>query len=252
MSDSFRTAHRTFSPPWLLEDERYLYITGLLMDGIQDALQHGIQGRFPGLGPAGSLAYTGRDRGIRRGFEEGDTSYAARQRGWIAAWKRAGSPVAVMGQLRGYLTGNDVPMRVVSKTGAGQIGWYYTDEDGVLSFSRTTGDWDWDGATDKNHRFWVILYPPSDLWEQGPMLGDGDLWGGALGLDGYTIGSTATPEQVATVQTIVREWKAAGSRAIRIIIAFDDTQFDPADAANPDGDWDHSPNRNVNAAYWPG
>ena len=86
-------------------------------------------------------------------------------------------------------------------------------------------------------RFWVVIYP-NGLWTAGPKWGD---VGFTYGMPGKTWGSTATRDEVVSVQSIVRDWKPAGTRCVNIIIAFDNTSFDPTVARDgaglPDGTW---------------
>lgn len=245
----FRNFMRAIAPRWLVEGEGGLVLTslGLTMDAVVEHARQGARARFPELAPADALPAMGRDRRIRRGLSEPADVYRVRLLNWIDDWKVAGNPYALMKQLRAFI-GVDLRCRTVDNRG----NWYTIDEDGTRSFLLNQGNWDWDDSPEKWSRFWVILYPPPSLWTQGPTIGDPDLWGGAIGTPGYTIGSTATPEQVAGVKSIVREWKPAGTRCVRIIVAFDGSYFDPTDAIppNPDGTWDIASHRLPLAAYW--
>jgi hypothetical protein len=74
--------------------------------------------------------------------------------------------------------------------------------------------------------------------------------GTGLVLDGtWTLGSTATPEEVATVRKIVRTWKPAHMVCEYIVIVFDETEWD---SDPPSGDWHIPGNRSEAAAYWAG
>jgi hypothetical protein len=81
---------------------------------------------------------------------------------------------------------------------------------------------------------------------------------GQIGRPGETLGTTATPEQVAAVRAIIRDWQPDGMRAEWVIVAFDDESFDPA-APEPDGTWGtwgkyvgsaYVPARLSTARYW--
>jgi hypothetical protein len=166
-----------------------------------------------------------------------------------------------MKQIRDYC-GVDMMLRTVDVRG----NWFTLAADGTKSYLLKRGNWKWDLLPASQwSRFAVILYPPSTLWIEGPTIGDAELWGGAIGTSGYTIGTTATPEQVATIRAIVKEWKPAGTLCLSIIIAFDPDSFDPASlplsSGMPDGTWDigtsmqsgaRRPSRLSTARYWDG
>lgn len=237
------------APRWLQEGDGELVWTsiGLVCDALVERVRQGVEARWPQYAPSDALGLIGRDRKIRRGRDETDASYAARLLQWLDDWKVAGNPFALMGQLRAYC-GVDLRMRTVDNSG----NWYTVEADGSRSVLLAQGNWDWDSQPTKWARFWVVMYPPSTLWVKSPALGNASLWGGAIGSSGYTIGSSATPAEVAAVKSIVRDWKPAGTTCVRIILAWDDADFDPEGASppNPDGDWDKSSNRIANACYW--
>lgn len=247
----FRNLLRSMVPRWLSEGEggQVLFSLGFLMDGAIERLRQGVHARFPADAPADALALLGRDRRIRRGLGETDSAYRVRLVQWLDDWRTVGNPYALMRQLRAYIN-QPLVLRTVDMRG----NWYTLNADGARDVALAQGNWNWDSADPSRwSRFWVILYPPSTLWTRGPNIGDADLWGGAIGTAGYTIGSTARPEEVAGVRAIVHEWKPAGTRCVKIILAFNPEDFAPdGSGAQPDGTWNLSPNREVNAAYWPG
>ena len=55
---------------------------------------------------------------------------------------------------------------------------------------------------------------------------------------GGTIGTSATPDQVASVRGIIHDWQPDGTTCREIVIAFDPNSFDPT-APDPDGHWTH-------------
>lgn len=244
---SFAQAIRALGPAWLVrrdEGELVGYSLGRIVDAFAERTRQGLIARFPAYAPEDALGPMGRDRKITRGINEPAATYAARQLTWLDDHKRRGNPFALMQQLRGYC-GVDMVFRTVDRRG----NWYTRAADGTESYLLRQANWDWDGvpASPDWSRFWVILYPPVGtdadpypLWGPGPTIGASDLWGGAIGTDGYTIGSTATPDEVAGVRAIVREWMPAGTRCEGIILAFDSASFDPATPAGPplpDGTW---------------
>jgi hypothetical protein len=249
MAVSFRSLFRKLLPHWLLagDGEKVHWSHSVVFDGMMERLRQGIRARFPADAPEDALARIGRDRRITRGFDESSDNYRLRLPGYLTDWGQAGAPWPMLRQLVGYCG-----VAMISRTVDNRGNWHTRSADGAETSLLDQGNWDWDGDTSKWARFWPILYPPAELWTAGPTLGDPALWGGALGTPGYTVGSTATPEQVAAVKNLVREWKPAGSRCPKVVIAFDADDFEPTDASppNPDGDWSEPDNRLPDAAFW--
>ena len=150
--------------------------------------------------------------------------------------------------------------------------WYTVDRDGTRSVSLATGNWEWDAMDPLRFtRFWVIIYPTAagEPWEATtPNVGDAGLWGDAIGRfdslgnakEPTTIGQTATPEHVAKIRTIIRDWQPDGTRCEWVIVALDDASFDPT-APEPDGTWAafgkndagaYTASRLSTARYWRG
>lgn len=266
MATSFREALVNDATPPLAEGEgrAILEVVGTMLDADVDLNRHGMAARLPSYGTDDSLAAIGRDRQIVRGFAEDAETYGLRLTRWLEAHERAGSPWEIMRQLQAYLTPHEVRVRIVNHRG----NWYTRDADGTQTATLGASNWNWDSETyppgpDPWSRFWVILYPPTELWAPLPPLDDPSLWGGALDLPGYTIGSTATPEQVASVRKIVGDWRDEKSQCVGIIVSFDAALFDPEDAQPPNPDGWHgnasrviagvrTPTRSSDAIYWPG
>lgn len=231
---TFRDAIRRASPSWLTGywGYRLLYAMAIQLDALGDAVTFGVKLRFPGVYSGESLPLIGRERGIVRGFDETDAAYTARLLRWLDALRRKGSPYELLRQLRGYLTGHDVRIRVVNNGGA----WYTQNVDGSTEYV-LAANWNWDGSTAAWSRFWVILYPPAELWTRDGTWGDGSVWGD----DGTTWGCTAPIEQAETIRGIVAEWSGAHSRCVNIIVSFDPAAFNPTDTTPPlpDGTWGH-------------
>lgn len=267
MAKRFRSVFYKLAPSWLTtgDGERVLWSLGVMLDASVERVRLGLLARWPEYNPpADALAAMGRDRGILRGINESSTAYAARLIPWLDAHKKRGTAFELIRQIRAYLGGN-IMVRTVDERG----NWHTIDAAGVKSYRLNAGNWDWDGSTPptKRGRFWVIIYPPdtaAGVFKVGPTWGDPSLWGGAWGTSGYTWGTTATPEQVQSVRSIVREWKPAGTRCSHIIVAFDETSFDPMGAPGaplPDGTWGNAskisggayvPARLTTARYWRG
>lgn len=248
------------APPWLKigDGGKLLFVAGVQMDAFLDWVLNGLASRFPRYQTDEVLAAIGRDRVIVRGAFETAEGYAERLRGWLDAWIRGGNPFGIMTQVQKYLTPYPVRVRIVND---GQS-WYTLNADGSEEYALNLSNWNWDNPdVGVWSRFWLIIYPPAELWTAGPNLGDPDLWGGAIGNDGYTLGSTATPGHVTSIRKIVSDWKDEKSRCERIIVSFDDALFDPAGAADTDGLWANNSKvvsgnrvaaRATNARYWRG
>lgn len=225
----FREIIRDISPPWLRRPwgERFLYAPGLVLDLITSWAFEGLSARFPDEAPEDALPFIGRDRVVRRGFNEPDDVYKQRLKAWLDAHQRDGNPFALLEEIKAYLYGYAVRLRYVNDRGT----WFSIYEDGTYEVVRKAFNWDWDGKypTQARTRFWIIIYPlATGLWDIQGIYGDGKRWG-----DGRTWGTTATRDQVKSIQAIVDEKKTAGSRCPYVIIAFDDTSFDPAASPGP-------------------
>lgn len=228
------------APGWLQRSwgGAFLYVPGLMADALTQWTMEGIRARFPGRAPDDALPVIGRDRLIRRGFDEPRATYERRLLAWLDSHRIRGNPCRMLDEVAAYLAPHAVRMRTVSQKGT----WVTRETDGSFVFQRKLGNWDWDGeptGEDNWARWWCILYPPASLWTQGDSYwGDPELWGGEWGLAGskQTWGSTATTDQSRTIREILREWKPAGTTCVNIIIAFDHASFDPA-SPEPDGLW---------------
>ena len=241
-------------------------IAGYVLDVVKDAfmqrLLSGLLVSFPQQDPSGTpapddaLAAMGHDRQIVRGINESSMSYAARLAGFRKPWQTIGNPFTLLDQLAAYLGPLPV-MRTVDVRGK----WCTRAADGTRSVVRAN-NWDWDSDPTLNRwaRFWVIIYP-NGLWTEAPNWGSGRNFG-----PDHSWGTSATPDQVSSVQAIVRQWKPAGCRCVNIIVAFDNSSFDPATARDgsglPNGTWDDWTYQIVNgvaqatrlstARYWGG
>lgn len=257
MTPRFRTMGRLL-PSWLREGDGELvsYSLGVILDAFLTRMHQGVHARFPGHAPEDALAYLGRDRKIVRGINEPAEAYAARLVRWLADHRRRGSAFALMDQLAAYL---QIPLRIRTVDTRGT--WFTREGDGSTSVFLDRANWDWDGAPPAEWgKFWVILYPPAELWVRDGTWGDGEVWGGT---PSQTWGSTASPEEVVRVRSIVRTWKPAHARCVSVIVSFDDAAFAPGDTSPPlpDGSWLHwskldagvqVPARDVRAIYWDG
>lgn len=248
---SFRTGFYKLLPSWLSsgEGELVAYSITTVVDAFLERIDQGTKARFPSLAPLDALSEIGRDRQIRRGFDEPADSYRVRLLRWLDDWKRAGSPYAVIMQLRGYFTPRLDTMRIVSNSSRWHsiVSGDASEYENILLQNGNLGDppvgnWNWDGNRTNPatpgpwSRFWMLLYPDG-LWDIEGDWDDGiSTWG-----DGGSWGTTATLEQVSAIRSIVAQWKGAHARCPWIVVAFDAALFEPTDpagsATQPDGTW---------------
>lgn len=258
---TFRDTLHFRAPPRLRRffGSRLLYAFGVHMDAFGDAVVAGVKARFPNLYTNETLGIIGRERGIRRGPAETDTGYAARLENWFETHRRRANPYSLMRLLQAHLTPHLVPMAVVNNSGC----WYTMASDGTPGYHATSA-WNWDGNTARWSRYWLILYPPNTLWQPTDQWGAGDNWGNnTFGNPDtqVTWGSTAHRDEVDQIRTLVAEWQAPHSRCQNIIVAWNDSVFDPAQTAPPlpDGTWhnyakivagSYVRSRDPSAIYW--
>lgn len=241
-------------PSWLYDGEggRVLGSLLLMADDFSARAKLALLARFPQYAPEDALPALGRDRRITRGIGEPAAAYGARLTGALDDLRTRGAPLALLRQLRAYLQANCM-VRTVDRRG----NWFTIDANGVESFSLNTGNWDWDGrsASPEWARFWVIIYPEGGTKPFAPR---GTFGSVVWGAPNTTIGTTATPDQVAAIRGIVRDWKPAGTTCEWIIVAFDETSFSPSGSTDPGGEWGNwnnaagQPVRLQSARYWRG
>jgi len=257
-----RDSIKAISPPWLADGiaEKYLYVIGLSLEGEQELATQGVKARLPGYGDPSALSLIGADRNIDRGEGEPDASYAARLSRAFPTWRSAGSAGAVIKQIFAFLQVETI-VRTVNNSG----GWDNSDgipdatgDIPIVHYQAVPGNWNWDGLTDRWWRAWVIIYANSGVpWSNEGTWGDGAVWG-----DGGTWGSSATPEEVKSIQLLVKKWKPAHCIVPWIIVVLDDpTLFDPLGSGVPNGTWGtwsvdvsgtQVPTRAPTAVYWDG
>lgn len=227
---SFFASFQQLVPSWLSAGDggKVLASLSLLADDYVARAKLGLLARFPSYAPDDTaLAALGRDRLILRGINEPSTSYADRLVRAPDDLPRRGGPYALLEQLRAYLQASCV-VRTVDRRG----NWFQIDANGNESSNIATGAWDWDSTPPSPNwaRFWVVIYPVGGTTPWAPS--DSEPFA-----DRSTIGTTATPDQVAGLRSIVREWKPDGTKCEWIIIAFDDAYWAPTSSSGdlPDG-----------------
>ena len=244
-------ATRLRLPWWLLSGEggALKYSIDRMLCALSQRAYDGLLARFPEYAPDDALPLLCRDRGVVRGINEPRDSIVARLLRFLDDKASIGGAFALHAQLRAYMQA-DVMVRTVDRRG----NWYTTDVGGATSYVLNSATWDWDDAPANPRwaRFWVIIYPTAGVpWAASEP--------GAWPVGG-TIGTTATPDQVASVRAIIDAGKPAGTRCEWIIIAFDPASFAPS-TPEPDGTWKwfgradgtgYVPARLTTARYWKG
>lgn len=246
---------------------RRLYVWALMFDAtIQVALEAMIA-RFPGEGTVTALPLHAKNRQLLRGRQETADAFIQRLISWRTAHKRKGNPYEIARQVRHYCYPHKPRIRVVNSNGT----WYTLNPDDTVERVKTlpSKNWDWDGNDALVGRIWVIIYPTPEMgWENTPDWGTGVAgWGEGDAGWGANIHSEIVDDIRQIIAGLPSEpmlgWKSATAVLVNVIVAFDDADFDPADAnpPNPDGQWGQwskivggveVPARITNALYWRG
>lgn len=252
---NFRQIWKTLVPRWGSEGEGGIlgHTLMLLNDMSMDRLYNGHLARYPQQGPDGTpgpddaLAALGRDRGVTWGIAETSRSYAYRLTQWLVDARTRGTAFTMMKVLHDYCDSarvHGMSFRVVDVRG----NWFTRSSAGVETSSLNTGNWNWDGATTRWFRFWVIIYPGTLWTSTSQVWGTAGTWGNATSTWGST---TATAEQTRTLRALVDEWKPGGTRCHTIILALNPASFNPA-SPEPNGTWGYWGNRLTTARYLDG
>lgn len=242
MNFRFRTIFTRLCPTWLwggVRSEvgsggRVLYSLGRVLDANAEAWRQALLARMPQFALPGALPLLGRDRGIIRGRDESNTSYASRL---ISHWDdnhERGMPFAMLRQIRAYLQGNHC-VRIVTNSGQ----FYSIEENGTYVTSR--GRWQFGKNTDFR-LFYVIIFNAFRF--------------------GFDAGKTctATYVDIATIKQIIRDWSPVVATCEYVILAnCRPSELFLADSAgNPvAGEWEHwafgdpyRPVRNKQCRFW--
>lgn len=268
MSRRFRTSFKLLLPSWLRDGqgEPLWYSIGVIIDKAAQRMLDAHRARLPGWAPLDAYPYLQQDRKIRRGISEARgtskprTGYVGRLIGWLDAAQVRGGSFAMLQQVRAYMGGDGIRVRLVDSSG----NWYTIDRDGTKSYQLATGNWQWDTIPPVENwsRFWIIIYPRLTVsgafepWDKPPPFDGSRYFDGS-----YLWGSTADPEDAEGLIKLIEEEKAAGRRQEWVIYYFFDDDgpepdaFDPDNPA-PDGTWwaygsgdPHDLNRAIDAAY---
>jgi hypothetical protein len=240
----FRDRFRDYTPAWLQNTPglnvayRTIWMVCAALDVMMEAIIQGRAAAFPGLGTPTALPLIGSSRGIRRGIDETDESYALRLRNWLDTWENAGADAIVLAELQAQIT--PLPKcRIVARNGH----WTTLDPDGTVTV--TDAAWDWDGNSNPERNdptvpcwsdYWIIVYSPPWAITGTSLAALVGLWGThALGC-----GHAVPRSPLDAIVTLVAQWKGAHTRVRCVIWSYDATLFDPANPASlPDGWWGH-------------
>jgi len=185
----FREAIRAASPLWLATgyNEKILYSAHALLDATGAATQQGILCRFPGVALDESLPYIGKERRIRRGLYEDNPTYADRLRYWLRDHRFRGGPYALLNQLYLHYKPHGFPIDLIYASGKRYsiTATNPTPVESMIVWSQT-GSLKW--------AQWTLIYYT-------------DQFSGAL-----------TPDQIADLASIPREWNAAHAIGTIIVL----------------------------------
>lgn len=248
VSSTFRNMVPAITPTWLNGPigAKYLYSMAVIYDALSDAASYAVRARFPQLAPSDALSWIGQDRQIDRGFQESEVSYVARLLLWLDLWRTAGNAKSMLLAMLGFVTPDEIAVRVVSDSSAWDS---YPSGTNVLTAGNPTHllasptNWRWDSVADPFQtgiewwRVWVILYPDSGLWTQGKA------WAAFTWGDGTCFGFSGTVDQSSSLSSLAQKWRSAHAWVVYVILAFDSTLFDPSlsfgSSKLPDGNWGH-------------
>lgn len=235
-------------PPWLRyrpssgRTSGYRFAWGMVapIDALWEILVEGLQAPWPGKGTPTALTDIGRSRGIIRGQNESNESYAARLRAWLDTWRDAGSQERVARAIHEYIYPHP-RVRYVNRHGQ----WTTVNEDGSVEVHEGV-PFDWDSVTHPERQLtadepewadaWIIVYPTT--WARpATLLNPADTETFAddepLGL-GHDVTATERDEIVG----LVNQWKSDHTFIRAILWSYDATLFDPdVPSSLPDGTW---------------
>jgi hypothetical protein len=205
---NFRDAIREVSPPWLQYGTAWklLYVFGLHLDALVEMATAGVQSKFPGLYSNESLELVGRDRRITRGRLESDKNYAERMIPWLDDHRARGNPYPLLRQLRGHFAPLQFQMDVVYQSGTRRS----MAPNGEIT--RDTIAWSPDTRTDLWSRFWLVLFWPTPIADDG-IWADPAVWN-----DGGTWDSELSVEEVDDFRGVPRDWSAEHIPYVTIVL----------------------------------
>jgi len=209
---TFRDAIREISPWWLRGPVggSILYAIGSVVDGLADAVRAGVKLRFPSYYSDESLPLIGRERRIRRGRFEVDSSYARRLLPWLDHHRLRGGPYALLAQINAFYSPRTFPVAL----------WYASGRQFLMQpdGSITHVDNPWlppDEAMPRWARWWLVYVWPDALSGDG-IWSDPGVW-----TDGGVWDLNMSPSEVRDLRVVPREWNAAHSIGYITLNSFD-------------------------------
>jgi hypothetical protein len=236
-------------PPWMGPvSQAKLKAIGAGLDqlvGVGGKLAQAIEARMPTKCDASALPYIGQDLLIPQGVNESNTSYRGRLRVARPLWKTlAGTPQGVLKATLGCILPLAPRIRHATDTGAWdtyeagadttQPPWHVSPLSNMV--------WDGNGVIVNGTkdpapagvipwwRFYIIIYATDVAWtsSSGTWGSSGKTWGDATKSWGFN-----TPSAIfRQIQQVIRTWKSNHSWCRWVIVSFDDTLFDPWQAAD--------------------
>jgi hypothetical protein len=206
---TFRDTIKKVSPTWLKTGvaETLLYAIAVTLDALGDGVAAGVKLRFPGMYSAESLPVIGRERRIRRGRFEPDSTYANRLIRWLDDHRRRGGPYALLAQLHAQYAPANFSIELRYASGRS----FVMNLDG--SVMRGDVVWTPPGDPARWARWWLFYQWPTAIDGDG-VWGDPGTWG-----DGGVWGSNLTPVEIRDLRLVPREWNAAHAIGRLVLIS---------------------------------
>jgi len=227
---------------------RLVQSLGLTLTQEIEELGQGLRMAQPYRCDPSALPYLARDRGIYTfATEPEDLQRWRLAHFWQAGRQRGthqGELRAVLPFFAGWAT--LLPkLKIVHQHPGGDATWHTLDASAIAgtatgaeidaapyTWTRTAGNWDWDGVPTAWSRFWLIIHidglglPAQPEWDGGQLWDDGEIWDGVF-----------TYDQITDLVAAINMVKSAHSALWGIILATDPASFDPtaSPTTDPDG-----------------
>jgi hypothetical protein len=212
--------------PYFLHNKNigtFLQSVAMVWDEQIQSLEMGLALGQPLQCHADALPTLSYDRGLR--FYPGESEQSKRQRLsiWLQLHHQRATHAGEMRHEQPYFLPDTPVMRIVHQNGDGTVAtWHTLDADGVYTVQHINpSNWNYDGATAKWWRFWVIVYPPSRFLTE-PHYGDGCHYG-----DGTLYSGGATHDIAADLVNMILEWQSKHANLWGYIFATDPDSFLP-------------------------
>lgn len=226
-------------PNWLRSfwSARFIYSLLRPLDILVEVMLQGAAAAWPGFGTSTALPFIGQSRGFIQGETESNTSFAARLRRWLDAWRNAGADEELALEIQHYL-GNTPTVRVVNRAGF----FATANPDGSVTFQSDPG-WNWDSISNPERSTWW-----SDLWiivspsEFATYANNADAtWQATWGhTNSFGTGHQVSRRAYDAIVGLVRTWKGAHTYVVAVIWTTNVNMFKPGSLGtpgNPDGTW---------------